>query len=107
MYNLFLSGIRLLVQREENPDGELSVHDGEEFIYVLEGTVAMQIGEDRFDLDPGDCEAEVKFSAPVTPGVTSILVAVDEDTTDESLDPQVWAIVDASDTPLPLIEEMQ
>ena len=60
-----------------------------------------------FDLDPGDCEAEVKFSAPVTPGVTSILVAVDEDTTDESLDPQVWAIVDASDTPLPLIEEMQ
>jgi transcriptional regulator with XRE-family HTH domain len=44
----------LLVQLEENPDGELSVHDGEEFIYVLEGTVAMQIGEDRFDLDPGD-----------------------------------------------------
>jgi transcriptional regulator with XRE-family HTH domain len=44
----------LLVQLEENPDGELSVHDGEEFIYVLEGTVIMQIGEDRFDLDPGD-----------------------------------------------------
>lgn len=44
----------LLVQLEENPDGELSVHDGEEFIYVLEGTVVMQIGEDRFDLHPGD-----------------------------------------------------
>jgi len=44
----------LLVQLEENPDGELSVHDGEEFIYVLEGVVTMQIGEDRFDLDPGD-----------------------------------------------------
>ena len=44
----------LLVQLEENPDGELSVHDGEEFIYVLEGTVTMQIGEDRFDLEPGD-----------------------------------------------------
>ena len=44
----------LLVQLEENPDGELSIHDGEEFIYVLEGTVVMQIGEDRFDLDPGD-----------------------------------------------------
>jgi quercetin dioxygenase-like cupin family protein len=39
---------------EENPGGELSVHDGEEFIYVLEGTVAMQVGEDRFDLAPGD-----------------------------------------------------
>jgi len=44
----------LLVQLEENPGGELSVHDGEEFIYVLEGVVTMQIGEDRFDLDPGD-----------------------------------------------------
>lgn len=44
----------LLVQLEENPSGELSVHDGEEFIYVLEGTVAMQVGEDRFELDPGD-----------------------------------------------------
>ncbi len=44
----------LLVQLEENPEGEMSVHDGEEFIYVLEGTVAMQVGEDRFELDPGD-----------------------------------------------------
>jgi quercetin dioxygenase-like cupin family protein len=44
----------LLVQLEENPSGELSVHDGEEFIYVLEGTVAMQVGEDRFELAPGD-----------------------------------------------------
>jgi transcriptional regulator with XRE-family HTH domain len=44
----------LLVMLEENPGGELSVHDGEEFIYVLEGTVAMQVGEDRFDLAPGD-----------------------------------------------------
>ena len=44
----------LLVQLEENPGGELSVHDGEEFIYVLEGTVVMQVGEDRFELEPGD-----------------------------------------------------
>jgi transcriptional regulator with XRE-family HTH domain len=44
----------LLVQLEENPGGELSVHDGEEFIYVLEGTVVMQIGEDSFELEPGD-----------------------------------------------------
>jgi quercetin dioxygenase-like cupin family protein len=44
----------LLVQLEENPEGELSVHDGEEFIYVLEGTVAMQIGDERFELAPGD-----------------------------------------------------
>ncbi len=44
----------LLVTLEENPRGELSVHDGEEFIYVLEGTVTMQIGEDKFELEPGD-----------------------------------------------------
>jgi quercetin dioxygenase-like cupin family protein len=44
----------LLVTLEENPQGELSVHDGEEFIYVLEGTVAMQIADDKFELAPGD-----------------------------------------------------
>jgi transcriptional regulator with XRE-family HTH domain len=44
----------LLVQLEENPEEDLSIHDGEEFIYVLEGVVAMRLGEDRFDLEPGD-----------------------------------------------------
>ena len=44
----------LLVTLEENPQGELSIHDGEEFIYVLEGTVVMQIADDQFELEPGD-----------------------------------------------------
>ena len=44
----------LLVQLEENPDEELSVHEGEEFIYVMEGTVLFKIGEERFELEPGD-----------------------------------------------------
>jgi quercetin dioxygenase-like cupin family protein/DNA-binding transcriptional regulator YiaG len=44
----------LIVQLEENPEHEMSVHDGEEFIYVLSGTVDLKIGEDRFDLAPGD-----------------------------------------------------
>jgi hypothetical protein len=57
-----------------------------------------------FDLDPGDCVAEVSFSAPVTDAVTTIVVAVDEDLDDESLDPQVWALVDA-DTAVALIEK--
>lgn len=56
-----------------------------------------------FDLDPGDCTAEVGFSAPVTAGVTTLVVAVDENTADEALSPQVWAIVDASDEPVALI----
>ncbi len=44
----------MVVQLEENPDDEPSVHDGEEFIYVLTGTVVMKIGGDTFDLEPGD-----------------------------------------------------
>ena len=44
----------LIVQLEENPDQEMSIHDGEEFIYVLQGVVQLKIGDDRFDLEPGD-----------------------------------------------------
>jgi hypothetical protein len=58
-----------------------------------------------FDLDPGDCTAEVAVAdVPVTADVVSILVAVDEDTT-EGLDVELWAIVDASDTPVALINQ--
>ena len=44
----------LIVQLEENPEGEMSVHEGEEFIYVLDGVVLIQIGQDSFELEPGD-----------------------------------------------------
>ena len=44
----------LLVQLEEDPENEVSVHEGEEFIFVLDGVVKMGIGEDRFELEPGD-----------------------------------------------------
>jgi transcriptional regulator with XRE-family HTH domain len=44
----------LIVQLEEAPDDQRSVHDGEEFISVLEGTVSLDIGDDHFDLEPGD-----------------------------------------------------
>ena len=44
----------LIVHLEENPDEEFSVHDGEEFIYVLDGTVLFKIGDDGFELEPGD-----------------------------------------------------
>ncbi len=42
------------MQLEENPDQETSVHEGEEFIYVLDGVVSLKIGEDVFALEPGD-----------------------------------------------------
>jgi quercetin dioxygenase-like cupin family protein len=44
----------LMVTLEENPDQEMSVHDGEEFIFVIEGTVYVKIDEDEFELKPGD-----------------------------------------------------
>jgi transcriptional regulator with XRE-family HTH domain len=44
----------LVVQLESDPDQSESVHEGEEFIYVLEGQVMLKIGDERFDLAPGD-----------------------------------------------------
>ena len=44
----------LIVELKENPDEEMSVHAGEEFIHVLEGVVSLKIGADVFDLEPGD-----------------------------------------------------
>jgi len=44
----------LIVKLKENPDEEVSIHEGEEFIYVLEGTVSLKIGADAFELEPGD-----------------------------------------------------
>jgi transcriptional regulator with XRE-family HTH domain len=44
----------LMVQLEENPDADMSVHDGEEFIFVLDGIVSLKIGADVFELEAGD-----------------------------------------------------
>jgi transcriptional regulator with XRE-family HTH domain len=43
-----------LVQLEEDPEKEISLHEGEEFIFVLDGEVILEIGEDKFVLEPGD-----------------------------------------------------
>ncbi len=41
-----------------NPNGEtsyqLSAHEGEEFIYVMEGQVELDYGKDKYTLNPGD-----------------------------------------------------
>lgn len=44
----------LMVQLEAAPDDERSVHAGEEFIHVLEGVVDLYIGDDHYELEPGD-----------------------------------------------------
>jgi quercetin dioxygenase-like cupin family protein len=38
----------LAVTLDENPEQSMSVHDGEEFIYVISGTVLLKIKEERF-----------------------------------------------------------
>ena len=43
-----------LVQLEEDPGKEISLHEGEEFIFVLDGEVILEIGEDGYVLEPGD-----------------------------------------------------
>ena len=44
----------LIVQLEKSEEKDLSVHNGEEFIFVLEGVVNLTIATESYDLDPGD-----------------------------------------------------
>ena len=44
----------LIVQLEEMPQKEISIHEGEEFIFVLNGVVVLEIDEDAYELEPGD-----------------------------------------------------
>lgn len=44
----------LVVDLETIADEERSVHEGEEFIFVLQGEVVLDIGKDHFELSPGD-----------------------------------------------------
>ncbi|MCP4023463.1 MAG: helix-turn-helix domain-containing protein [Desulfobacteraceae bacterium] len=44
----------LIVQLEKCDEKDMSVHDGEEFIYVLDGTANLTIGKESYDLEPGD-----------------------------------------------------
>jgi transcriptional regulator with XRE-family HTH domain len=44
----------LMVRLVAGPEKDVSMHEGEEFIFVLDGTVLLEIGSDRFELEPGD-----------------------------------------------------
>jgi quercetin dioxygenase-like cupin family protein len=44
----------LIVHLQETTEKEISTHDGEEFIYVLYGTVLLELGNDHYELEPGD-----------------------------------------------------
>ncbi len=69
-----------------------------------EGTY--QIGFDLSPEDDNDCADFGPVAVPVTPGVVSILIAVDEDTTDSAdggaLNPELWAIIPDAENPQPI-----
>jgi len=44
----------LIVQLEKSREKEISVHNGEEFIFVLEGVANLTIANESYDLEPGD-----------------------------------------------------
>ena len=44
----------LIVQLEKAEEKEISVHNGEEFIYVLDGVANLTIAKKSYDLEPGD-----------------------------------------------------
>ncbi|MBA3011177.1 MAG: XRE family transcriptional regulator [Proteobacteria bacterium] len=44
----------LIVQLEKIEEKEISVHNGEEFVFVLEGVVNLTIANETYDLEPGD-----------------------------------------------------
>jgi hypothetical protein len=70
-----------------------------------EGTYS--IGFDLTPEDENDCADFGPVDVPVTPNVVSILIAVDEDTTDtddnaEALNPELWAIIPDAEDPQPI-----
>ncbi len=72
----------LIVQLEENPGQEMSVHEGEEFIYILDGVAVLKIGEDVFDLNPGDSVYYLSTTPHLSAskrGKTTILAVIYED----------------------------
>jgi transcriptional regulator with XRE-family HTH domain len=71
----------LIVQLEENPDEETSQHQGEEFIFVLDGRVLVKLGDDRFELEPGDSVyylSTVPHLVAATQGKATILAVLYE-----------------------------
>jgi len=44
----------LIIQLEKNEEKEVSVHNGEEFVFVLEGVANLTIANESYDLEPGD-----------------------------------------------------
>ena len=67
------------INPEENPNYTLSAHEGEEFIYVLEGEIEVEYGKDKYNLKEGDSiyyDSIVKHHLHGAPGKPAKILAL-------------------------------
>lgn len=67
------------INPEENPEFQLSAHEGEEFIYVMEGEIELVYGKDTFHLNQGDTiyyDSIVKHHLHGAPGKSAKIMAI-------------------------------
>ena len=67
------------INPEENPNFQLSDHEGEEFIYVMQGEVEIVYGKETYHLNEGDSifyDSIVKHHVHGAPGKSAKILAV-------------------------------
>ncbi len=67
------------INPEESPEFQLSAHEGEEFIYVMQGEVEIVYGKEVFKLEEGDSifyDSIVKHHVHGAPGKSAKILAV-------------------------------
>ena len=67
------------INPEENPDFQLSAHEGEEFIYVMQGEVEIVYGKETYNLKEGDSifyDSIVNHHVHGAPGKAANILAV-------------------------------
>ena len=67
------------INPEENHDFKLSAHEGEEFIYVMQGEVEIEYGKEKYLLKEGDSifyDSIVKHHVHGAPGKSAKILAV-------------------------------
>ena len=67
------------INPEDNPDFQLSAHEGEEFIYVMQGEIEIVYGKETYTLKEGDSifyDSIVKHHVHGAPGKSAKILAV-------------------------------
>ncbi|MBQ9357654.1 MAG: helix-turn-helix transcriptional regulator [Prevotella sp.] len=67
------------IHPEDNHDYQLSAHEGEEFVYVMEGQIELVYGKETYTLQPGDSiyyDSIVKHHLHGAPGKSAKILAL-------------------------------